>query len=265
MAVRSSRKETPPTPRYLRFGISICDMTSPLRDEYENAKKRLAQQRSTLQAFSEEGQRMLRIIFVFIGLLLTAMSAYGAGRLGQVGIIERCVVVAGRCPTIGSSSVLAVLLLSSSAILHGIIGREAKAIQTIGTPEDLSDLIDNPQPGTESYHLDRLKRYRSRIANNDRVIDVLESYLALGKASLALGIALITGVGFAVALGPLSPIYVGSVCLIFILFFGYLWLRLPESYRKSDSIFGRIWMVRSDDSYSTESSEDSPKESTQSE
>lgn len=197
------------------------DDLTPLREEYTNAKERLDRQKETFHAFAEEGSRMLRITLVFLGLLVTAVSALGTGVTGQTFTSSQCAFGASpNCVRVYDLTIMGGVGLVVSALGH-LIGTEARAIHSPGSVEDIDGVI-NGEVATEHHFLHtRLSSYRDRIDYNHRVISVLESTLAVGKIGLGFSILMLTATGLAISLGPLPGWFVvlvpGMIGLVLVL------------------------------------------------
>jgi hypothetical protein len=210
----------------------------PLRDEYENAKERLDQQVQTFRTFANEGQSMLRITLIFIGLILTALTALGPDVANQLFGSGNCAVnIPSRsCLSINIVTLVSGLLLGFSALAHGMVsGNEARAV---AGKAEISD-IQSAQTiqSEEEYLRERLNRYETRIVQNDRYLRFLEQVLAFGKIFMISSIVGLIAVAKAVTTGPIPSSITVTVVLLVLTVSVIIIRFLPDAVIKEDRLF----------------------------
>ncbi|WP_128081443.1 hypothetical protein [Haloferax sp. ATB1] len=215
------------------------DELVPLREEYTNAKERLTRQVSTFRAFAKEGQQMLRITLLFIGVFLTAVSFLGLDVAQQTLGSTSCAVYITPWDDCLSHRLLSIFTgcgLAVSAIGHSMAtGNEARAIAYAGTTDDIADVLDRHDEG--EYLRERLKSYSDRIDRNNRFLNVVESSLALGKTGLAISIIGTTVLTLTLVLGPSPPWFtLSSVGTLFLILLVAFWAT-PNEVIREDRLF----------------------------
>lgn len=174
-----------------------------LRREYETAQKRLEQQSATMDSFAENGYQMLRILLLLTGALVTLGSTFQEEFVKEVVTNQQCVFMASLlgCISVGQLAKFALMFLGLSIVSYGIAaGKEARGIGSICTKDDITRTIESAS--TEQEHLsERLQRYRSRIDDNDAVIDFTEGLLAFGGTCLILSLVPMLFVSYTAATG----------------------------------------------------------------
>lgn len=215
--------------------------TEALRMEFENSKERLRQQLDSFNRLGNQGLRMVRISLVFVGLMITVALGLDKGFLSQISPTQCAIFNGPACLTIGETSVGTVLFLSISTLLFtSIIGPEIRGIPRVAQPEDLDQLTDSYPQSEEDYLQTRLREYRDRISHNHRVIRFIEGMAALGGATFAFSILLLSVVFIAVVDGPIGVVGVSIALVVLLGFWAYLKRKLPESYLTEErGIFGR--------------------------
>jgi hypothetical protein len=202
----------------------VDSSTAVLREEYENAKERLDQQRSTLKNFGVEGPKMIRITLVYAGLLVTGFTAIGADSIFlQIEYSE---------PILHTSIYIAILGLGASLILN-MIGYEARGVWSLAESEDISDVANDKYRSEYEYLKDRLDQYSERIHQNDELIDAIESSLAYGKVSLTISVgASIFGV--LLSIFPQAAVPIFSLLIVISFIYVYRIYTLPDSYIRKE-------------------------------
>ncbi|WP_152418342.1 hypothetical protein [Halorubrum aidingense] len=223
----------------------------PLREEYTNAKTRLEQQRNVLDSFAKEGRQTLRIILVFVGLLFSAITVVSSLLDPNQIVPSSCGVylLPSWCVSLFRMLIFSGLGLAISAICHGTIGTEARAIGSVGTSGDIEAVITSEDMDEQAYLLERLSSYQKRIQRNNGVIQFLETVLAMGKIALFIGIIGLTATGVAIISGPIRWYIIPAFIVIFLLLLVFLGRALPDEYLKqdasirNDSIFMNIFLT----------------------
>lgn len=210
-----------------------------LEIEYENAKRRLGEQRETLKEFSNEGARYIRLLLLFIGTPLAILGALDPDTLlrtiRNLTSTECVVTFPVDCLSANLISILVGITLIFSIVTNILAGGfEARGIYNATDPNDLQQTIHFDNSASE-YLQDRLKDYRDRIEHNDRVIHTEESLLVGGKFTLILAVY---------GLGTLAYALLTEVTIQFVIWIGILaalWaiiflplIYLPSNYMQSD-------------------------------
>lgn len=205
------------------------DLTS-LREEYRNAKERMERQKETFHEFAEEGRRMLRITLIFLGLLVTAVSALGSGVTELAITPSQCAIgTSSNCLTISDLTIAGGLGLVVSALGH-LRGTEARAVKSQGSVEDIDSVVQCDVPTERSFFKTRLQTYRDHIDYNHRIISVMEDTLAIAKLGLGFSILILAGIGLVISIGPLSLRRTLAILLVILLVLVLTIRSWPDEY-----------------------------------
>jgi len=206
-----------------------------LKEELEMAKSRLQEQRDTLSNFSDEGLRVLRLLLLFITAPAAIIGALNFEILNEIYILalsDQDVINiyfgAFTANTVfkGSMVIYALaLILNTSAM-----GLEARGIANGSNPNDVFLALTNEYDRVEYYKV-KLREYVVRIDHNDRIIAVMEQFLAVSKACIMMWAILILVLFYSLIVEESIGIHL--ILLPFLLMILYT-KSLPMDYMKSD-------------------------------
>lgn len=208
-----------------------------MRLEYDNAKERLNHQSAQINELGNQGLKMLRVALVTVGLLVTIATGVKTGSV-EIGLQPaRCVLFEGEiCGTVGHVATFTVVMMTGSTLLFASsTGPEIRGIGSVADPEEVGRSIDGY--ATERQYLaERLNRYQSKIADNEQVIDAIETLAALGGASFALGLIGLVLLGMATVQVTLTGPMILVILLGLVGFYRFIGSRFPDSYLKAEGV-----------------------------
>lgn len=209
----------------------------PHRLEYQNALERISQQAQTIQEFSNDGHQTLRITFVVAGILITAFSYLREDIIMNFSNNTCAVDFVVECMQVGFVAKMGAFWLAVAAILNMVnSGVEARGLGKICEVVDIKEQIGNERNEKE-YLESRLKKYKSRIRDNDEVISTLETSLALGKATLALGVLSSGIVAYTVVTGQyFGPVISIGVSILILSIPKLVERSMPERYNEAERV-----------------------------
>jgi len=213
---------------------SFKDNLAILEREFEIATQRLDAQKQTLQEFAKEGQKLLRITLVFVGLLLTAVSVSPNQAFQTLGSDQVAISLQGLQVDNLHLTIVVAGSLALSALSH-LIGNEARATRNYGETKDFEELFNDPNRSEAEYLRGRICSYKHRIEQNNGVISAIESILTLGKTFLTVSIVGLTILSLSIAIGPISTetvalLLIGSAILLI-----RQARKFPDGYIRRDS------------------------------
>jgi len=190
-----------------------------LEYELEKANERLSQQKKTLREFSQEGMNIFRLILLFVAGPAAILGALSPETLTEVtGVIfsNECTVrvpgwgcVSFQYYTIATGASIA---LSAIANIAGA-GYEARATYAFTNP---TDIIEATQQDISKYKYKkkRLEDTVERIEHNNRIIRMMEEFLAIGKAFLSFSTFLVLSLVYLGITGSEISLLVWLVALL---------------------------------------------------
>jgi len=194
--------------------------TNGLQEEYNNARERLNQQSTIFEQFAKEGQRMLRITFIYTGLLVTS---------GSIILSSEISISYSGSDFVSFLFILSGVCLVGSLLLH-TIGREVRGVKTIFEPDEYNENLQSNFSSTEDYYKDKISQYTRRIEYNEDVLDVFETNLGFAKGLLS-GSIFATVFGVAIEFLDKIDIAIGSIGLLLVLIYIFhQFSKFPEAY-----------------------------------
>lgn len=212
----------------------------PLRLEHEAAKARLDDQVSELEEFGRNSIRRFRNSVIGIGILFTAASFIRSNQ--SLSNAPDCVVSSSVWVCIEPWQMFllsAFLFVMGVVILSVSLGKESRGIQNAVTSYDIAKTRKNEWSESE-FLLFRLREYEERIAENEQVIDVLETSLAFAGACTTLGIIGFSLLAYSVITGLDVTIPLVAFMIILLSTHFIVWRSTPEFYRDAE----RPWFLR---------------------
>lgn len=220
------------------------DANSVVQELYETEIQygydRISEQREIFRDFSREARTQFRLILLLVGVPVALIAGFSPGNISDIVGIILSNSTALEMPihlTVREINFFAgMLIILSAGLVIGVSGNEARGIQSHTNPEDIVKIVDYNNSKIR-YQRDKLIQYVERIEYNNRIIRVIEGYLAFQKSLMTLSIILITISIFAIITdGPLSPIYLLIILILFGLPLLIFRMFLPKEYFKSDKL-----------------------------
>lgn len=206
-----------------------------LEKQYESAKSRLSEQRDTFKTFSNEGVKVIRVLLLLITAPAAILGAFNYSTLLRLlsyltSNSTATIVITSPVP-VSLISTIGVLGLLVASLMHLVAaGFDARGIRTATNPNDLYRSVS--EGWSEREHLEEmLDMYMLRIDQNDRVLNELESFLAIGKVGLALTITCVGLIVISVLYRPINLLWCAPLPIAFYV----IYRRIPEPYRRADS------------------------------
>jgi hypothetical protein len=205
----------------------------PLEEEYRNAQRYMEMQRETMHRFSLEGQKIIRLISIYIAAIMTALVTLGPSQASQLVNLSQDIIQVGDLGiTTFHISVLVLFLLVSALILNTLASAfEAVGLVTFGTEDDIKELLNKPQaPSDRDYFVRRLERYRDNIKRNNRTIETFDWLLGVGKVLITSAIFIVAFTIISLIFGPVPGYLVIPILLLVLLGTYSLNRKLPDNY-----------------------------------
>ena len=206
-----------------------------LEKEMELARSRLQEQRDTLNGFSDEGLRVLRLLLLFITAPAAIVGALNFEILTEIYnlLLSDQSVIDLYFDTFSASIVFQASLgfFAMALVLNTFaMGLEARGIANGSNPNDVFLTYSNGYTKSQYYKM-KMEEYVLRIDQNDRVISVMEQFLAVSKTFIMMwGILILTLI---YSLFTSQPVGIHVLLIPFLLALFYS-RSLPASYMRSD-------------------------------
>lgn len=208
--------------------------------EHQNVKDRFSEQHETLREFSQEGMNIFRLVILFVAApaaILGALSPENLQQLGELLLSNECAIRNGStCIPIHFITFMSGLLLVLAVSVNvAASGYESRAIHNYTNPEDVILTIESNFLMQEYYN-NRLIESVDRLDHNERVIMVMEQFLAFGKVFLYLSIFTITTLVYVILSdSPIPLIRWAGLLFLYLLPIVYYMRELPQEYLRADN------------------------------